>query len=244
MWLSTASAISRSLPIRWISTGIGTLPLRKPGILTLAARSLAACSTAWCTSCAGTSTVSRTWSPGSSSICVFTWPFKQRASTPAVGSPRADRHRPPGSDGGRRRRRPRRRGAACRLGLRGPQRGDRRAGPRQRPRRRRDARGGGRAGGGRCLRLPPPRRAPRGPGLVDVETRGGGAEQAEVVLSICPPHAALDVAAAFAGYDGIFVDANAVSPETARAVAARVGRFVDGGIVGGPPTAPGLTRLF
>ena len=48
----------------------GTLPLRKPGILTVAARSLVACSTACWTSSAGTSTVSRTRSPSSCSTCV------------------------------------------------------------------------------------------------------------------------------------------------------------------------------
>jgi 3-hydroxyisobutyrate dehydrogenase-like beta-hydroxyacid dehydrogenase len=48
----------------------------------------------------------------------------------------------------------------------------------------------------------------------------------------------------------VFVDANAVSPATARTIDALVtgagARFVDGGIVGGPPTAsaPGRTRLY
>ena len=43
---------------------------------------------------------------------------------------------------------------------------------------------------------------------------------------------------------GIYCDANAVSPETAREVARAVGGdVVDGGIVGGPPREPG-TRLY
>jgi 3-hydroxyisobutyrate dehydrogenase-like beta-hydroxyacid dehydrogenase len=67
------------------------------------------------------------------------------------------------------------------------------------------------------------------------------AQQAELVLSICPPHAALDVARALEGFDGIYVDANAVSPMCAREVAALHPRFVDGGIVGGPPDEPGTT---
>jgi 3-hydroxyisobutyrate dehydrogenase-like beta-hydroxyacid dehydrogenase len=71
--------------------------------------------------------------------------------------------------------------------------------------------------------------------------------RADVVLSICPPHAALDVARAAAGFRGLYCDANAVSPATARAVAAVVqdggATFVDGGIVGGPPSEPG-TRLY
>jgi 3-hydroxyisobutyrate dehydrogenase-like beta-hydroxyacid dehydrogenase len=67
------------------------------------------------------------------------------------------------------------------------------------------------------------------------------ARKAEVVLSICPPHAALEVARACAGFDGVYVDANAISPVRALEVAVLQPRFVDGGIVGGPPTEPGTT---
>jgi hypothetical protein len=63
--------------------------------------------------------------------------------------------------------------------------------------------------------------------------------RADVVFSVVPPHAALEVARSLPPFEGIYVDANAVSPETARAVGASVARFVDGGIVGGPP-APRL----
>src|ERR671934_2643651 len=80
MWLSIASAYRRSLPMRFTSTGIGTFPLRKPGTLTVAARSEAACSTAWCTSARGTSTVSRTLLSGSSSTCVGIEPLEQTAT--------------------------------------------------------------------------------------------------------------------------------------------------------------------
>jgi 3-hydroxyisobutyrate dehydrogenase-like beta-hydroxyacid dehydrogenase len=66
----------------------------------------------------------------------------------------------------------------------------------------------------------------------------------EILLSICPPHAALDVARAASGFTGIYVDANAIAPDTARAVAALQPRLVDGGIVGPPPTGPGTTRLY
>jgi 3-hydroxyisobutyrate dehydrogenase-like beta-hydroxyacid dehydrogenase len=69
-------------------------------------------------------------------------------------------------------------------------------------------------------------------------------ERCDIILSICPPHAAIDVARACAGYGGIYCDANAVSPETVRTVARAVGgAVVDGGIVGGPPREPG-TRLY
>jgi 3-hydroxyisobutyrate dehydrogenase-like beta-hydroxyacid dehydrogenase len=72
--------------------------------------------------------------------------------------------------------------------------------------------------------------------------------QSDVILSICPPHAALEIAGAVAGFQGVFVDANAIAPATAREVAAVIaaggGETVDGGIVGPPPRAPGTTRLY
>jgi 3-hydroxyisobutyrate dehydrogenase-like beta-hydroxyacid dehydrogenase len=71
----------------------------------------------------------------------------------------------------------------------------------------------------------------------------------DLVLSICPPHGALDTARAIGSFDGIYVDANAVSPATAaqiRAVVQGAGaRYVDGGIIGPPPEAGGATtRLY
>ncbi|HEY5694671.1 MAG TPA: DUF1932 domain-containing protein [Gaiellaceae bacterium] len=66
----------------------------------------------------------------------------------------------------------------------------------------------------------------------------------EILLSICPPHAALDVARAAAEFAGIYVDANAISPGTTREIARLQTRFVDGGVVGPPPTRPGTTRLY
>jgi len=71
-----------------------------------------------------------------------------------------------------------------------------------------------------------------------------------VILSICPPHAALDVAhqVAAAGYTGCYVDANAVSVATAQQVAAVVtaagASYVDGGIIGQPPETAGHTRFY
>ena len=77
----------------------------------------------------------------------------------------------------------------------------------------------------------------------------GGIEEvcrrSEILVSICPPHAAVDVArAADEGFAGIYVDANAISPQTAREIAGIQNRFVDGGIVGSPPHEPGTTRLY
>jgi hypothetical protein len=74
----------------------------------------------------------------------------------------------------------------------------------------------------------------------DAGTVDGVSARAQVVFSVVPPHAALDVARSLAAYDGIVVDANAVAPATAAEVGASVTRFVDGGIVGGP----GAPRLY
>jgi hypothetical protein len=81
--------------------------------------------------------------------------------------------------------------------------------------------------------------------------------EADVIVSVCPPHAALEVArevAEFglarraAGFGGVYVDANAVSPATAREIAriieAAGADYVDGGIIGTPPVAPGFIRLY
>ena len=74
--------------------------------------------------------------------------------------------------------------------------------------------------------------------------------KSSVILSICPPHAALDVArqVAAAGYTGLYVDANAISVATAEQVSAVVtaagATYVDGGIIGQPPEVAGHTRLY
>lgn len=87
-------------------------------------------------------------------------------------------------------------------------------------------------------------------GLADRETLAALAAESDIVVSVCPPGAAVEVVEAVldAGFAGIYVDANAISPTTARAIAARVERagavYVDGGIIGPPPRAPGTTRLY
>jgi 3-hydroxyisobutyrate dehydrogenase-like beta-hydroxyacid dehydrogenase len=85
-------------------------------------------------------------------------------------------------------------------------------------------------------------------GLEDAGTLAALAARADVILSVCPPHAALDVAWAVHGFRGLYADANAVAPGTAREVARLIcesgGRYVDGGIIGPPPARPGSTRLY
>ena len=87
-------------------------------------------------------------------------------------------------------------------------------------------------------------------GLEDAGTLPAALGQASIVLSVCPPHAAVELAASVAagGFRGTYLDANAVSPETARRIGGIVetagATFVDGGIIGPPPTKPGTTRLY
>lgn len=74
--------------------------------------------------------------------------------------------------------------------------------------------------------------------------------RSSVIFSVCPPHAALDVAGhvAAAGFGGVYVDANAISVATAARVATVVTAagavYVDGGIIGPPPENTGRTRLY
>jgi 3-hydroxyisobutyrate dehydrogenase-like beta-hydroxyacid dehydrogenase len=72
-------------------------------------------------------------------------------------------------------------------------------------------------------------------GLRDVGSVAALVSECDTIVSVCPPHAALEVARSVGEFGGVYVDANAVSPATARTVAATVRRCVDGGIVGGPP---------
>ena len=112
------------------------------------------------------------------------------------------------------------------------------------------------AGGGASVlwasegRSPRTHRAAEGAGARDAGTLAALASRSDVVLSVCPPHAAADVARAVAArrFAGLYVDANAVAPGTAREIGAIVegagAVFVDGGIVGPPPQRPGTTRLY
>ena len=87
----------------------------------------------------------------------------------------------------------------------------------------------------------------RGAQVSFIETLEEAMSMVDVVVSICPPEAALDVARDVqeTGYEGIYVDGNAVSPQTAVAIGELFGiRFVDGGIVGPPARRSGTTRFY
>jgi 3-hydroxyisobutyrate dehydrogenase-like beta-hydroxyacid dehydrogenase len=99
-------------------------------------------------------------------------------------------------------------------------------------------------------RGPATRRRAQAAGLTDAGTLPVLVDQSDLVVSVCPPHAASEVAGAVAvlGFAGIYVDANAVAPTTARELGAVVeqagGRFVDGDLIGGPVRPGGATRLY
>lgn len=81
-------------------------------------------------------------------------------------------------------------------------------------------------------------------GLDDAGTAAALAARAEAIVSLCPPHAAEEVAASVAGFAGVYLDANAVSPATAGRVAERFDRYADGSVIGPPPRPEGTTRLY
>jgi 3-hydroxyisobutyrate dehydrogenase-like beta-hydroxyacid dehydrogenase len=89
-----------------------------------------------------------------------------------------------------------------------------------------------------------------GAGLRDVTTVAQLSSVCSLLVSVCPPHAAEELArdVAAAGFRGLFVDANAISParaiRIARVMADAGADFVDGGIIGGPVDGPGETCLY
>jgi 3-hydroxyisobutyrate dehydrogenase-like beta-hydroxyacid dehydrogenase len=87
-------------------------------------------------------------------------------------------------------------------------------------------------------------------GLIEVESLAAAVGQSDIVLSVCPPEFATEVAEAVAAqkFNGIYVDANAVSRATAEEIGKIVNQagasFVDGGIIGSPVKKAGTTRMY
>lgn len=85
--------------------------------------------------------------------------------------------------------------------------------------------------------------------LRDVHTVAAMCRQADVIISVCPPHAADAVAEQVidAAFTGLYIDANAISPQKAQRIGQKLAdaniAFVDGGIIGGPPVERGQTWL-
>ena len=85
--------------------------------------------------------------------------------------------------------------------------------------------------------------------LEDIKTLSKISES-EMVFSICPPQSATEVARAVSetGFEGLYMDANAGSPEKKHLIndllkASNID-FVDGGIIGPPANSEGSTRLY
>jgi 3-hydroxyisobutyrate dehydrogenase-like beta-hydroxyacid dehydrogenase len=87
-------------------------------------------------------------------------------------------------------------------------------------------------------------------GLIEVGTMEALCTNCEMIISVCPPHAAEEVAkqVAIHSYRGIYLDANAISPQKAIRIGERMNavgaRVVDGGIIGPPAWEPGKTWLY
>ena len=87
-------------------------------------------------------------------------------------------------------------------------------------------------------------------GLEDIGTLEALAEKSDIIISVCPPHVATDVAAQVTNlnFQGHYIDANAVSSERVQAIAAVVegsgATFSDGSIIGPPAWQADTTRLY
>lgn len=87
-------------------------------------------------------------------------------------------------------------------------------------------------------------------GLEPVATLPELLDQADTVISLCPPAAAEDLAAEVAshGFDGWYVDANAISPDRMLRIEAllypHAKAVVDGGVVGSPPISGKTPTLY
>jgi 3-hydroxyisobutyrate dehydrogenase-like beta-hydroxyacid dehydrogenase len=87
--------------------------------------------------------------------------------------------------------------------------------------------------------------------LEDAGTVAELVKASEIVLSVCPPHLAEEVAGEVAqlGFTGVYVEGNAISPERTRAIQRIVedagAHYVDGGIIGGPAwTREAKTHMY
>ena len=86
--------------------------------------------------------------------------------------------------------------------------------------------------------------------LADAGSISALCEKCDVILSVCPPHAAEDVADQVLanGFKGLYLDANAISPQRVKGMAEKLSaagiQFVDGGIIGLPDWSGGRTWLY
>lgn len=86
--------------------------------------------------------------------------------------------------------------------------------------------------------------------LQDLVTVAKLCHTCSILISVCPPHAAEEVAlqAIAGGFNGLYLDANAIAPQKAGRIGEMLSQagipFVDGGLIGGPAWTPGETWLY
>ncbi|MEU2337132.1 DUF1932 domain-containing protein [Streptomyces sp. NPDC013172] len=86
-------------------------------------------------------------------------------------------------------------------------------------------------------------------GLTGVATLPELLERSDIVISLCPPAAAEDLAREVAGhtFTGVYVEANAINPERTTRIAELLGStatVVDGGVIGSPPVGGKSPTLY
>ena len=75
-------------------------------------------------------------------------------------------------------------------------------------------------------------------------------EKCSVIISVCPPHAAEEVAETILAqsFKGVYLDANAISPQRTTRIGQKMAEagvdFVDGGIIGAPVWERGKSLAF
>ena len=86
--------------------------------------------------------------------------------------------------------------------------------------------------------------------LVEMQAIDELCDRCSVIICVCPPHAATEVAEQVLTYSfkGIYADVNAISPQRAKQIGHLMNEagveFVDGGIIGGPAWKPDNTWLY
>ncbi|MET7679776.1 DUF1932 domain-containing protein [Streptomyces sp. NPDC005423] len=110
-------------------------------------------------------------------------------------------------------------------------------------------------GGARVLHVPADRspaslRRAREAGLEAAGSLASALSESDLVLSLCPPHAAEEVAHEVLAhaFQGVYAEANAISPDRVHRIAAACAErgvtMVDGSVIGGPPGPDSAPRLY
>jgi 3-hydroxyisobutyrate dehydrogenase-like beta-hydroxyacid dehydrogenase len=86
--------------------------------------------------------------------------------------------------------------------------------------------------------------------LIETKSLTQLCQTSEIIFSICPPHAAEDIAKSVVavGFKGYYLDANAIAPQRTikigRVMESNGIHFIDGAIIGGPAWTPKETHFY